>query len=70
MIHAVIELGERRVHEVMVPRIDIVGLEADADLATAVERIIGGGHSRLPVWERLRRRRRRHPLRQGPPALS
>ena len=52
MIHAVIELGERRVHEVMVPRIDIVGLEADSDLATAVERIIGGGHSRLPAWER------------------
>jgi putative hemolysin len=52
MIHAVIELGERRVHEVMVPRIDIVGLEADADLGTAVERIVGGGHSRLPAWER------------------
>jgi putative hemolysin len=52
MIHAVIELGERRVHEVMVPRIDIVGLEADADMATAVERIVGGGHSRLPAWER------------------
>jgi putative hemolysin len=52
MIHAVIELGERRVHEVMVPRIDIIGIEADADLATAVERIIAEGHSRLPAWER------------------
>jgi len=52
MIHAVIELGERRVHEVMVPRIDIVGVEADADLATAVERIVAEGHSRLPAWER------------------
>jgi putative hemolysin len=52
MIHAVIELGERRVHEVMVPRIDIVGIEADADLATAVERIVAEGHSRLPAWER------------------
>ncbi len=51
MIHAVIELGERRVHEVMVPRIDIVGLEADVDLETAVDRIVEGGHSRLPVWE-------------------
>ncbi len=51
MIHAVIELGERRVHEVMVPRIDIVGMEADVDLETAVDRIIDGGHSRLPVWE-------------------
>jgi putative hemolysin len=52
MIHAVIELGERRVHEVMVPRMDIVGVEADADLATAVERILAEGHSRLPAWER------------------
>ncbi len=51
MIHAVIELGERRVHEVMVPRIDIVGLEADAGLEAAVDRIIEEGHSRLPVWE-------------------
>ncbi|MFH1474345.1 MAG: hemolysin family protein [Chloroflexota bacterium] len=51
MIHAVIELGESRVHEVMVPRIDIVGLDADVDLETAVDRIIEGGHSRLPVWE-------------------
>jgi CBS domain containing-hemolysin-like protein len=52
MIHAVIELGERRVHEVMVPRIDIVGIEADADLEMAVERIVAEGHSRLPAWER------------------
>jgi putative hemolysin len=52
MINAVIELRERRVHEVMVPRMDIVGIEADADLATAVERIVAEGHSRLPAWER------------------
>ena len=32
MINAVIELGDRRVHEVMVPRIDIVALPADATL--------------------------------------
>jgi CBS domain containing-hemolysin-like protein len=35
----------------MVPRIDIVGLDADVDLETAVDRIVEGGHSRLPVWE-------------------
>ena len=51
MINAVIELGERRVHEVMVPRIDIVGLEVDGTFEEAVERIIAEGHSRLPVWE-------------------
>jgi putative hemolysin len=52
MINAVIELGERRVHEVMVPRIDIVGLEVDGTFEEAVDRIIAEGHSRLPVWER------------------
>ncbi|HEX7399582.1 MAG TPA: hemolysin family protein [Candidatus Limnocylindrales bacterium] len=51
MINAVIELGERRVHEVMVPRIDIVGLEVSGTFEEAVERIIAEGHSRLPVWE-------------------
>ena len=51
MINAVIELGERRVHEVMVPRIDIVGLEVGGTFEEAVERIIAEGHSRLPVWE-------------------
>jgi putative hemolysin len=52
MIHAVIGLGDRRVHEVMVPRIDIVGLEVDGTFEEAVDRIIAEGHSRLPVWER------------------
>jgi len=52
MIHAVIELGTRRVHEVMVPRTDIVGLEVDGTFEEAVERIIAEGHSRLPVWKR------------------
>ena len=51
MINAVIELGDRRVHEVMVPRIDIVGLEVGGTFEEAVERIIAEGHSRLPVWE-------------------
>jgi putative hemolysin len=51
MINAVIELGERRVHEVMVPRIDIVGLEVGGTFEEAVQRIIAEGHSRLPVWE-------------------
>ncbi len=52
MIHAVIELGERRVHEVMVPRTDIVGLDVHGTFEEAVDRIIAEGHSRLPVWER------------------
>jgi putative hemolysin len=51
MINAVIELGSRRLHEVMVPRIDIVGLPATATFAEAVDAIVGEGHSRIPIYE-------------------
>jgi putative hemolysin len=51
MIHAVIELGERRVHEVMVPRIAIVALPATTTLDEAIDRIVEEGHSRVPVYE-------------------
>jgi putative hemolysin len=51
MIHAVIELGDRRVHEVMVPRIAIVALAATAGLDEAIDRVVEEGHSRIPVYE-------------------
>jgi putative hemolysin len=51
MINAVIELGDRRLHQVMVPRVDIIGLNATAAFDDAIDLIIDGGHSRLPVYE-------------------
>ncbi len=51
MINAVIELGGRRVHEVMVPRIAIVSLPASATFDEAIDLIIAEGHSRVPVYE-------------------
>jgi len=51
MIGAVLELGQRRVHEVMVPRIDIAALAADASLDELVDTIVREGHSRIPVYE-------------------
>jgi putative hemolysin len=51
MIHAVIELGERRLHEVMVPRIAIVALPASAGLEEAIDLVVDEGHSRIPVFE-------------------
>ena len=51
MINAVIELGGRRIHEVMVPRIAIVSLPASATFDETLERIIAEGHSRVPVYE-------------------
>lgn len=51
MINAVIELGGRRVHEVMVPRVSIVGLRADASFEEAIDVVIAEGHSRIPAYE-------------------
>jgi putative hemolysin len=50
MINAVIELGERRVHEVMIPRIAIVSLAATATFEEAIDVVVEGGHSRIPVY--------------------
>ena len=50
MINAVIELGERRVHEVMVPRVAIAALPSDATLEQAIDLVVEVGHSRIPVY--------------------
>jgi len=51
MINSIIELGERRLHEVMVPRIAIVALAASATLEEAIDKVVEEGHSRIPVYE-------------------
>jgi putative hemolysin len=52
MISAVMELGESRIHEVMVPRTDIVAVPVTATFGDVVDAIIRDGHSRMPVFER------------------
>jgi len=52
MISAVIELGERRLHEVMVPRTEMTALPLSATLDEALDCFISGGHSRIPVYKR------------------
>ena len=51
MINAVIELGTRRVHEVMIPRIAITALPATSTLDEAIDKVVDEGHSRVPVFE-------------------
>ena len=51
MIHAVIELGDRRVHEVMVPRIAMIALSVTGTFEEAIDKVIEEGHSRIPVYE-------------------
>jgi putative hemolysin len=51
MISAVIELGERRVHEVMIPRTDMTALPVTAGMDEAIDTFIHEGHSRVPVYK-------------------
>jgi putative hemolysin len=51
MIHAVIELSDQRIHEVMIPRIDMIAMAADTPMQTVIETVIDQGHSRIPVYE-------------------
>ncbi len=51
MISAVMELGESRIHQVMVPRIDMVAVPVTASYDEVVDAIVQEGHSRMPVYE-------------------
>jgi CBS domain containing-hemolysin-like protein len=51
MIRGVIELEFTAVREIMVPRTDILGVEANASLEDAVALMVERGFSRLPVHE-------------------
>ena len=51
LIHSIFEFGDTVVREVMLPRPDMVAVEADATVDEAIERAIGGGNSRIPAYE-------------------
>ena len=49
MITSILELGDTVVREIMVPRPDMVTVEADAELREVIETVIDHGRSRIPV---------------------
>ena len=51
MIHGVIELGDTRVREIMVPRIDMAAVNADETLGEARPHVVETGYSRIPVYQ-------------------
>lgn len=51
MIHGIIELAEKSVHEVMVPRIGIRAVDVNDPMDEVLDLIIRAGHSRLPAFE-------------------
>ncbi|RMF12864.1 MAG: HlyC/CorC family transporter [Alphaproteobacteria bacterium] len=46
----ILENGELRVEDVMVPRVDVVAIETELPFEEAVRRMIEAAHSRLPVY--------------------
>ena len=50
MIHGVIELGDKQIHEVMIPRIGIKAVEVDEPIDEVLDLIVKAGHSRVPVY--------------------
>ena len=52
MIDSIFEFGDTKVQEVMVPRLDIVAVEAGRSLADILKSAVKAGHSRIPVFEK------------------
>jgi len=51
IMSSVLEFGETRVREAMVPRIDIVAVNVNMDKEEAIDTVIEAGHSRIPMFE-------------------
>ena len=51
MIHGILHLEDTAVREIMVPRVDVVAIEASVSLDQAIDRMLKAGHSRAPVYQ-------------------
>lgn len=51
LIHGVFSLGDTKVSSIMVPRVDIVGIEKDTPWSEVVDRVRSARHARLVVYD-------------------
>jgi len=51
MIHGIIEIGDKTVREIMIPRTDIVAVDKEAGLREIVKLFKQHRHTRMPVYE-------------------
>jgi putative hemolysin len=51
MIHGILEMTDKTVREVMVPRVDVVAVEATDSISDVIKVIIEYGYSRIPIYE-------------------
>jgi putative hemolysin len=50
LIHGVFSLGETEVHEIMAPRVDIVGIDSTTPWSEVLDRVRASEHARFPVY--------------------
>lgn len=51
MIHGILEMTDKSVREVMVPRVDVIGIDSDKNAGDLLALIFEYGHSRIPLYE-------------------
>ena len=51
LIEGAFRLGDRVAEEVMVPRVDVVGIRSGASAQEAMDTVLSTGHRRLPVYD-------------------
>ncbi len=51
LMHSIVEFGEKKTREVMVPRIDVFALDCHLEIEDIREKVIDAGHSRVPVYD-------------------
>lgn len=51
MIHGVLDMTDKAVREIMVPRVDVVAMDATHHVGDIIQLVLEHGHSRIPVYE-------------------
>ncbi len=51
MLQSILELDETILREIMIPRTDMVCVDADAPFGNILKAILSSGHSRIPVYQ-------------------
>ena len=51
MLHGVFSLGDTQVHEIMIPRVDIVGIEQETQWSEVADKVRSARHARLVVFD-------------------
>ena len=52
ILHRIFSLGDTEVHEIMMPRVDILGIERCTPWSEVVDRVRSSQHARLPVYDK------------------